>query len=148
MLLPLLLLQVVPAVATHKPATSSWSILEPIPDEPCHRVDATTDKSDQDNIVVCGEALPSQKLPYPNEAIPKGPKPSNPEMRASGALAAQDSPCATRLGGCQVGFGPPIVPIVVGAVDVAKRMFARKPDKTGRLPILLDEPPPASVILP
>ncbi|MEG3123244.1 hypothetical protein [Sphingomonas sp. GB1N7] len=147
MLLALLLAQADPATVSSKPAANSWSILEPIANEPCRRADAAEEKNDQ-NIVVCAQPLPSQKLPYPNEVIPKGPKPSNPEMRASGALDAEASPCATRLGGCQVGFGPPIMPIIAGAVDLAKRAFAKKPDKTGREPILLDEPPPPSVILP
>ena len=147
MIIALLLAQAVPAAGTSKPANESWSILEPIPNEPCRRA-ATGENDRQSDIVVCGQPLPSQSLPYPNEVIPKGPVPSNPELRAVGALNATDNPCPTRLGGCQVGFGPPVMPILAGAVDLAKRAFARKPDKTGRVPIPLDEAPPPSVILP
>lgn len=147
MLLAILLAQAVPTATADKPAAESWSILEPIANEPCRPAGAAgTD--DRDDIIVCGQPLPSQKLPYPKEVIPKGPRPSNPEMRAAGALEAVNSPCTTTLRGCAAGFGPPVVPMIVGAVDLAKRVFAKKPDKTGRVPILLDEPPPASVILP
>jgi hypothetical protein len=140
MILLLLLAQAAPA-APAKP--QSWSILQPVASEPCvpARTEAEKDKAEQGDVVVCARPLPSQKLPYPDEVVPKGPKPSNPEMIARGALDAEAAPCATRMGGCQVGFGPPIVPMIKGAVDVAKRAFAKKPDKTGRVAIELDREP-------
>ena len=59
---------------------------------------------------------------------------SNPYLTGSGALAAMDTPCPISRN-CVVGFGPPIVPMIKGAVDLAKRALARKPDKAGRVAI-------------
>ena len=146
MLMAILLVQAATASGADKPKGESWSILEPVGNEPCRPAGSTAEK-DQD-IIVCGQPLPSQTLPYPNEVIPKGPRPSNPDMRATTAMNAENAPCTTQMKGCTVGFGPPIVPIIAGAVDLAKRAFAKKPDTTGRVPIDLDAPMPASVILP
>ncbi|MDB5703131.1 MAG: hypothetical protein JWN66_247, partial [Sphingomonas bacterium] len=54
------------------------------------------------------------------------------------------TPCAAHQGGCTVGFGPPIVPLVMGAVDLAKGLFKKHPDKSNRVPIPLDDPGPIS----
>jgi hypothetical protein len=141
-----LALQAAPATAPPQP--QRWSILVPVPDEPCRaaRKEGEGDARDAagKDIVVCGQALPSQQLPLPDEAIPDGPRPSNPEMRGIDALADEGTPCAARQGGCQVGFGPPIVPLVMGAVDLAKGLFKKHPDKSNRVPISLDDPGPIS----
>ncbi|MGK3796924.1 hypothetical protein, partial [Enterococcus faecium] len=57
-----------------------------------------------DDIVVCGKPLPSQALPYPNEAVLDEPRPSNPDLRGTGALALEATPCAGRSGGCGSGI--------------------------------------------
>ena len=143
MILLLLAAQAATIVST-KPQPESRSILAPVANEPCVGRDERL--TDQD-ILVCAQPLPSQKLPYPDEVVPDGPAPSNRELTGRGALEADGAPCATRMGGCQVGFGPPIAPIIAGAVDLAKQVFAKKPDKTGRVPIKLDEQP-AGRLLP
>ncbi|MDP1028294.1 hypothetical protein Q5H91_13800 [Sphingomonas sp. KR1UV-12] len=121
-----------------------------------------------DEIVVCG-APETQRLPLPDDSGPPDrPMPSNPEVTGIGALAAADPVCAARQGGCQVGvdlfgMGTAAVRLVgklidpdsccdtpgeatnVGALigDVAKA-FRKKPDKTGRIAIALDAPPPST----
>ena len=96
------------------------------------------------DIVVCGNADPtSPRLPLPDDrGPPDHPIPSNPNLTGIGALAATSTPCAATQWGCQVGFGPPLAPIINGAVGLAKSVFAKKPDKTGRIAIPLDDPPP------
>jgi hypothetical protein len=113
-----------------------FSILVPVASQPCVRhVD--------NDIVVCGNPLPSQQLPYPGEITPDGPVPSNPYKSGTGALAAQATPCPISRS-CIVGFGPPIMPIIKGAADLARKAFAKKPDKAGRVAIPLDDEPPST----
>ncbi|QNQ08125.1 hypothetical protein [Sphingomonas alpina] len=138
MILLALLLQASP-VADKPPASDApqrWSILVPVTNEPCRPA------AQGDDILVCADPLPSQRLPLPDEVIPDGPRPSNPNRTGAGALAASATPCATRMGGCTVGFGPPIVPIVKGLVGLAEGALTKKPDKAGRVTIPLDDPPP------
>lgn len=113
-----------------------FSILVPVANESCVR------HVDGEDIVVCGNPLPSQTLPYPEEIVPDGPVPSNPYKSGTGALAAESTPCPISRS-CVVGFGPPLVPIIKGAADLAKKAFAKKPDKTGRVAIPLDDTPPS-----
>lgn len=111
-----------------------FSIL--VPD--CARAPAT-----HDEIVVCAPdgTTASSRLPLPEERGPPNHGiPSNPNLTGVAALAVEGTPCAATQWGCQVGFGPPIAPIVAGAVDLAKKAFAKKPDKRGRVPIDLGEP--------
>ena len=102
------------------------------------------------DVVVCARPNQEQRLPLPDErGPPDGPVASNPELTGRGALAAVATPCAALQGGCQVGFGPPIVPIVAALVGAVKSGLAKRPDKTGRVPIPLDDtPPPPSRIEP
>lgn len=149
-------------------APTSFSILEPIADEPCARRGIKT--ADPEDIVVCGgKPLPSQKLPYPNEIVPDSPQPSNPYLRGTGSLALEATPCPARSGGCGTGIdifgaGTTLVRLVQKAVapsscceregeatnvvmlagDVVggvKRAMKRRPDKSGRVPIPLDDAP-------
>lgn len=90
------------------------------------------------DVVVCGDTPNGQRIPLPDERVPDGPTPSNPDVSGIGALAAGATPCAAQQAGCLVGFGPPIVPMVKGLVSAAKSAFARKPDKSNRIPIPLD----------
>jgi hypothetical protein len=142
--LPLFLaLQAAAAAAAPPPQTPAtdtperFSILVPVANEPCVR------RLDGKDIVVCGNPLPSQTLPYPEEITPDGPVPSNPYKSGAGALAAQSTPCPISRN-CIVGFGPPLVPMIKGAADLAKKAFAKKPDKTGRVAIPLDDTPPST----
>lgn len=150
-LFTILALQAVPVpTTTPAPQPERWSILAPVPDEPC-RPSLKADSSAADggagtaqngDVVVCGDALPSQRLPLPGEAVSEGPVPVNREMTGRGALAAQGTPCAARQGGCQTSFGPPIIPMVAGAVGVVKDALRKHPDKSNRVPIQFDDLPP------
>lgn len=157
----------VPAAAPTS-APTAFSILQPVPDEPCARRGRKSD--DPDDIVVCGgKALPLQKLPYPEEIVPDSPQPSNPYLRGTGSLALEATPCSARSGGCGGGIdlfgaGTTLVRLVQKAVapsscceregeatnvvmlasDAVKgvgRALRRKPDKSGRIPIPLDDAP-------
>lgn len=149
-------------------APTSFSILEPIANEPCARRGVKT--ADPDDIIVCGgKPLPSQKLPYPNEIVPDRPMPSNPYMRGTGSLALEAAPCAAHIGGCGtgidlIGAGVTMVRLVQKAVAPSscceregeahdpvmlvsdmvggvKRAVRGKPEKKGRVPIPLDDTP-------
>lgn len=98
------------------------------------------------DIVVCagpdGPRLPASiDWGPPDHGIP-----SNPKADGIGALAASGTPCAASQWGCQVGIGPPIMPLVAGAVGLVKSALAKKPDKTGRVAIALDAPPPTGTL--
>lgn len=136
MLLALLLQSAAPAPA---PPPERFSILEPVGPQPCPpRAQAA---KEGDDVVVCATDLPAQALPYPQEYVYDGPRPSNPGVTGSGALAAAATPCAATQAGCQVGFGQPLVAAAVGAlVGLVKDAAAKKPDKRGRVPIDISEP--------
>ena len=144
-----LALQAAPAA---KAEPERWSILEPVANEPCRpsrKSDTSAEKAatesrtnQEGDVVVCGDALPSQRLPLPGEAMSDGPAPSNRELTGRGALAADGTPCAVRQGGCQTSFGPPIIPMVAGAVGLVKDALRKHPDKSNRVAIPLDDLPP------
>lgn len=170
MLLLLLAAQSASPAATPAAAPTSFSILQPVPDEPCVRRGAKG--AQPDDIVVCGKPLPSQALPYPDEVVLDQPRASNPDLRGTRALELETPPCAARIGGCTGGIdifggGTQVVRLVQKVVapdsccerpgeasdlgmllgDVAHgvgRAFRKKPDKTGRVPISLDDPPPST----
>lgn len=115
------------------PVPQRFSILA----DPCART-----SEDGRDVVVCGTtAKSSPRLPLPDE---RGPPhhgvAANPELSAVRALQLESTPCAATQWGCQVGVGPPIMPIAKAAVGAVKRILAKKPDKRGRVPILLDIP--------
>lgn len=132
-LLALLMQTAAPATP---PAPERWSILVPVGDQPCARQPGKD--ADGRDVIVCGNPLPSQALPYPDEVVPDGPIPSNKYRTGTGALAASATPCPISRN-CVVGFGPPIVPIIKGAVGLVKSALAKKPDKRGRVAIPLDD---------
>lgn len=170
MLLLLLAAQSASPAASPAAAPTSFSILQPVPDEPCVRRGAKD--SNPEDIVVCGQPLPSQALPYPNEVVLDQPRPSNPDLRGTGALALESTPCAGRSGGCGsgldlLGAGTAVVrlvqkavapsscceehsegtnPFLLGrdAVRGVKHAFRKKPDKSRRVSIPLDDTPPSS----
>jgi hypothetical protein len=138
--------------------TKRWSILiQDCPPPP------------EGQIVVCGSNA-APPLPFP-DTPPDRPVPSNPNLSGSGALAATVSPCATRSEGCTTGVdlfgmatfavravGKLIDPgscceepgeatnpalLVKDAVRAAKRVGRKKPDKSMRVPIPMDDPAPA-----
>ncbi|WP_375420163.1 hypothetical protein [uncultured Sphingomonas sp.] len=132
MIAPLLLLLLQAAPATSAPKTESWSILAPR-DEFCET--RTTPDGD---IVVCDRGSNGQRLPLFEKEPGATPNGVNPNKTGIGALAAEGTPCAAIQRGCTVGFGPPIVPIIKGAVSALKSALAAKPDKRGRVAIPLD----------
>jgi len=130
-----------PAEAAPAPDTPTrFSILMPVANEPCR----PREKLDAD-VVVCGNPLPSQRLPFPNEPDPSRGRPSNPELTGARALELQNTPCAARAGGC--GGGIPILGMALWAgkklVDAVGDATKAKPDKSKRVPIPLDGPAPA-----
>ena len=131
----LLLQSAAPVTAPSQP--ERWSILAPAPGQPCV---TRREPGDRDDIVICGTPDPqaSLRLPDPDSVPSSGPVKSNPYLTGSGALANMATPCAISRS-CVVGFGPPIVPMIKGAVDVAKRALHKRPDKTGRVAIPLDD---------
>jgi hypothetical protein len=164
-----------PAAPPPEAAKAAWSILDPVGTEPC--VPQGKVKAKGEDIVVCGRPLPSQKLPYPNEVVLDRPKPSNPNMTGAGALAVEDSaPCGAVQRGCTTGvdlFGGAtqavrlvqklispgscceepgesrnIMKLGKDVVHGVGGVFRKKPDKSGRLAIALEEPTHESVILP
>ncbi len=123
------------------PTEKSWSILNP-PDCPVA-------KEGDKTIVVCAPGTESgARLPLPDWGPPDRPVASNPNMTAIRALELDGTPCAATQRGCQSGFGPPIAPLVAGAVALAKSAFTKKPDKTGRIAIDLTDPAPPAPARP
>jgi hypothetical protein len=106
--------------------------------QPCPK-----DASGKD-VVVCARPDDSPRLPLPGERVPDGPQPSNPDVTGAGALAEADS-CSAHMGGCYVGFVPPVMPVAKAMVGAVKSAFAKKPDKTGRVAIPLGDPVPMDV---
>lgn len=118
-----------------------FSILTPQPCAPQDdKAPGGTTRGERADIVVCADGKSSQSLPLPDEAGPPVGRGSNRELSAAKVLALEGTPCAARQGGCTVGFGPPIMPVVGALAKAAKSAFARKPDKRGRVPIDLDAP--------
>jgi hypothetical protein len=117
-----------------------FSILVPVADEPC-RPRAPKDA----DVVVCGDALKSQRLPFPNEPDPNHGRPSNPDMTGARALELQNTPCAAQAGGCG-GAGIPILGMALWAgkklIDAVGDAAKSRPDKSKRVAIPLDDPVP------
>ncbi|WP_288459485.1 hypothetical protein [uncultured Sphingomonas sp.] len=93
MIAALLLLQAAPA-----DVPARFSVLVPVAHQACKRGRAP------DEIVVCADPLPDQKLPLPDEAPSSLPQPVNRNADGMGALAAEGAPCASVARGCQVGI--------------------------------------------
>lgn len=140
--------------------TQRWSIL----------ADSCASPKSRDEIVVCGAGAPADpRLPLPEERGPPDRAiPSNPNVSGIGALNVASAPCATRSEGCTTGidlFGgttflvraagklinpdsccdePGEATNPVGLVNdigsVVKRTFKKKPDKSNRVPIPLEDP--------
>ncbi|MEG3163272.1 hypothetical protein U1701_01560 [Sphingomonas sp. PB2P19] len=129
----LLLAQAAPA------APERFSILV----DPC--ASASDDKGT--DIIVCGRPEKiTPRLPLRDfRGVPDRPVPSNPDMLASVALdgKAAGNECGAYGEDCPVGLGGYALPVIVnGAVGLVKSALAKKPDKRGRVPILLDDPAP------
>ena len=158
----LILALAIQATAAPAPAPQRFSILVPVADQRCTRTRAP------DEIVVCADALPSQELPLPAEAVSTRPVPVNRDMTGVGALNAAATPCAARVGGCQVGMdlfgmgtalirgvqklvapnscceepgeGTSAGRLMLDTVAGVGKLTKGKPDRTGRVPIDLNEP--------
>ncbi len=137
MILFAIMLQV---AASPAPVERSWSILA----DPC----ASARDASGNDIVVCGHPdavtprLPLRQFRGP----PDRPMPSNPHMSAAVALNGPGvgDECGAYGENCPVGLGGPAIPALIGgAVDLAKKVFAKRPDKSNRVPIPLDDPAPA-----
>jgi hypothetical protein len=141
--------------------TQRWSIL----------LDSCAPARDENEVVVCGTATAdSARLPLPGErGPPDRPMPSNPDVSGMGALAASAPPCATLSQGCSTGVnifgGATFLVRAIGKVvdgdsccetageatnpgmlindigSMVKRTFRKKPDKSNRVPIPLDDLP-------
>ena len=108
------------------------------------------------DVVVCGkDGTTSDRLPLPDDAppTPNYVKPDSGDYRDNAMNLA--TPCAARQAGCQVGFGPPILPAIVAGVkalgNAAKdRRWAkaRARDDTRRQPIDLGAAAPAGRVEP
>lgn len=125
------------AQAAAPAAPERFSILVPVAPQPCP---PRVEKRDGEDVVVCATDLPDQAVPFPDEYVGDRPRPSNPGLTGAGALRAEGTPCAGSQWGCQVGFGPPLVPIIKGLAGLVKDATAKKPDKRGRIPIDISEP--------
>lgn len=137
MLLLALLAQASAPTTTVKaaPPPERFSILAPVPGEPCRPGPA------EGEVLVCGKTLPSQRLPYPEEAAADKPRASNPELSGARALELTRRPyCADRPDHCVSG-GIPILPMAVMAGKALIDAMRPKPDKSKRVPIPLDDPP-------
>jgi len=140
MFLLLLAAQVGATVAPAPSIPDRFSILMPVGDEPCRPAPGAPPARPGD-VTVCADALADQTVPLPNDYVYATPRPSNPELTGRAALAAQATPCATVQGGCQVGFGAPIVQALVGAaVNAVKDATRKRYPKEGRVAIPLDGP--------
>lgn len=176
MLLAALLMGLVPQEQVAAPASTAtvaapqqaadgsqrWSVLA----DPCAATQAGANQ-----IMVCGKGGDAPRLPLPEErGPPDRPMPSNPERTGIGALNVVETPCAARVGGCQVGVdifggattlvrgvGKLIDPgscceepgesrnffkLVGDAGKGVGRAFKKKPDKSNRVPIDLSDPVP------
>lgn len=150
------------AAAAPPPVPTQHSVLVPVGNQPCVRSNSPNE------VVVCADPLPDQTVPLPDEAVPDRPTPVNRDMTGTGALNAEASPCATRVGGCQggldvLGMGTALVRgvqklvapnsccerpgeatnpfmLVGDVVGGVAKTGRRKPDKTKREAIDLDEP--------
>ncbi len=145
----------------------------PTPSGPPQRIFLSNCPTGSDGEIVVCAASDKPRLPLPDErGPPDRPMPSNPELSATAALAEAGPNCAAVQGGCQVGvdvfgagtaairlIGKLIDPdscceragestdpgmLIGDAIGGIKRAFGRKPDKSGRIAISLDDPPPVS----
>jgi hypothetical protein len=127
--------------ASSAPSGNSFSILA----DPCARSGTTPVGND---VVVCGKGADTRRLPLPDEREPTGPTASNPNKTGIGALNASSTPCAASIGGCQVGFGQPLVAAAVKGLFTAvsdgiadrKVRRARRDTAGQRVAIPLDDP--------
>jgi hypothetical protein len=142
LLLALQLAATVPVAPAVPPAPDRFSILVPVAGAPC-RPSPGAPPARPGDVTVCADGLPDQTVPLPGDYVYDTPRPSNPQLTGTGALAAQGTPCATLQGGCQVGFGAPVVQALLnGAIGLVKDATRKRYPKQGRVAIPLDGPLP------
>jgi hypothetical protein len=164
LMLALAVAQDAPGAATAADGSQRWSILA----DPCA---GRPLRPDEVLVCGQRDGPESARLPLPGErGPPDRPMPGNPDVSGAGALALTSAPCATRSGGCTTGVdllgggtmlvrgvgklidpdsccetpgeGRDPVGLVSDIAGAVKRGFARKPDKSKRVPIPLDDLPP------
>ncbi|MBJ6120333.1 hypothetical protein [Sphingomonas mollis] len=125
-----------------------------------------------EEITVCAPVA-QPRLPLPAErGPPDHPVPSNPDLRPTTAMNQTAAPCASLQGGCQTGIdvlggGTAAIRLIGKLIDPdsccerpgestsagmligdmvggIKRAFAKKPDKSNRVSVALDTPPPST----
>lgn len=131
-----LLLQVATSASAAPPPR--FSILA----QPC----AAARRDGKDVVVCATDPASTDRLPLPDDAPPARGyvKPDSRDYRDNKGAGGS---CAASMSGCQVGFGPPIVPMVAAAVNGLKNAAkdrreaaARRRDGDRRVPIALDAP--------
>ena len=84
------------------------------------------------DVVVCGnDRVSGQRLPLPDDAPPTPGyvKPDSGDYRDNRGGGGS---CAAQMGGCQVGFGPPIMPMVAAGVQGIKNTLANNREARAR----------------
>lgn len=84
-------------------------------------------------VVVCADSTTtSPRLPLPDDAppTPNYVKPDSGDYRDNDGNYA--TPCAARMSGCQVGFGPPIMPMIAAAVTGLRNAAANRREARAR----------------
>lgn len=131
------------AAAAQQPPPERHSILVPVGPQQCPpRSVPEGEKGQEDDVVVCATDLPDQTVPLPLEYTYTTPRPSNPDLSGTGALAASVTPCAATQTGCPTGLD--VMPLLFkGAAALVEeaKYAARKRDKRPRIPIDISESP-------
>lgn len=84
------------------------------------------------DVVVCGNAPNStQRLPLPDDAPPT-PGYVKPDSGGYRDNRGGGGSCAALQGGCQVGFGPPIMPVVAAGVRGVGNALANRQEAKAR----------------
>ena len=102
------------------------------------------------DVIVCGRRQADDRLTPIGDEPPAGAAPSNPEVTGIGAARASSTPCAARVGGCQVGvdrFTPVMLLANEARIGVSK-LADKSRDKSKRVPIALDGPGPQGHLEP
>ena len=163
-----------PGVETRADGAQRWSVLA----DPCT---GRVPRPDEVVVCGKRDGAASARLPLPDErGPPDRPMPGNPDLSGAGALAVASAPCATRSEGCTTGVdllggGTALIRLAGKLVDpdsccerpgegtnpvmlvgdlgsAVGRAFRKKPDKSNRVAIPLDDlparPSPATGSIP
>lgn len=155
-----------PGVETSADGAERWSVLA----DPCT---GRVARPDEVVVCGQRDGATSFRLPLPDErGPPDRPMPGNPDISGAGALAVASAPCATRSEGCTAGVdvlggGTALIRLAGKLIDpdsccerpgegtnpimlvgdlgsAVGRAFRKKPDKSNRVAIPLDDLPTQS----